>query len=283
VVNRFGMRILGSPLRGWTTSAMGFVLDPGCDRAAAVAALTAFAFDDLRCVHLEVADHAITPAHAARTALHREDLPGWQVALPRTDDELLAAMNQMARRNIRKAARAGVRIETVDPGSPGGFIEDHTVLAAEAFARRGRRPPFGPDRIAALIRHLGPTGHLVLLRATGPDQTTLGTSILVGLPGATAGFWTGTSRRDTAVTGSSEALMWEGMRQWRDLGATRFDFGGGGPYKAKFGGEPHPLIRLHVSRFAAIDTARKAVVLADRRRRLFLARRTANPSVPPKK
>lgn len=275
LVRRFGVRVLGSPLRGWTTAAMGFSLDPNVDRAQAVAALRPFAFDELRCLHLEVADPGLEEDQVAATGLHAEQLPGWHLDLQRTDDDLLAGMNQMARRNIRKAERAGVVIEQVDPAASGAFIAEHVALAAEAFARRGRTPPFGRDRISALVRHLGPSGHLVLLQATGPGREVLATGLFPGLPGATATYWTGAVRRSTDLH-ASEALMWAGMRRWRELGATRFDFGGGGPYKAKFGGEPRVLVRLHGSRFGAIDTARRWVVEADRRRRLLLARRATS-------
>lgn len=274
LVRRCGLRLLGSPLRGWTTAAMGFTFSDPVDRLAAVAALRPFAFDDLGCLHVEVADEGLQPDAAPPRGLHRDDLPGWRLDLERGDDEVLAGMNQMARRNIRKAEQAGVQVELVDPAASGAFVDEHAALAAEAFARRGRRPPFGPGRIAALVRHLGPTGHLLLLRATGPDGATLATGLFPGLPGATATYWTGATRR-AADLHASEALMWEGMRHWRDRGAIRFDFGGGGPYKAKFGGEPHVLVRLHGSRIGAVDTARHWVVEADRRRRLLLAHRAA--------
>lgn len=272
VVTRFGVRFLGSPLRGWTTAAMGFNLAPGADRAGAVGALPAFAFGELRCLHLEVADRALAAPEALATRLHAEELPGWQLDLQRPDDELLAGMNQMARRNIRKAERYGVRIEEVDPLAPGDFADEYFAQVTEAFAKRRRRPPYGPDRVAALVRHLGPTGHLVLLRAVGPDGSPLATALFAGLPDSTAEFWMGASRRSAQGLFPNEPLMWEGMRRWRQLGAARFDFGGGGPYKAKFGGDPHVLVRLHASRFSSLDTARKLVVAADRQRRLFLAR-----------
>ena len=60
LVRRFGMRILGSPLRGWGTPCMGFLLDPGVDRRAVAQALLPFAFGDLKCMHLELADRRLT-------------------------------------------------------------------------------------------------------------------------------------------------------------------------------------------------------------------------------
>ena len=55
-----GVRVLGSPLRGWATQCMGFLLDEGIDRRAAADALIPFAFHDLRCLHVELADRKLS-------------------------------------------------------------------------------------------------------------------------------------------------------------------------------------------------------------------------------
>ena len=277
IVRRAGLAILGSPLRGWTTSTMGFSLEAGADRAAALRALRPFAFTDLRCAHLEVADRGITDADAAASGLRRDDLPGWELALGASDDELLAHMNQMARRNIRKAEQAGIAVEEVDPFAPGDFVGEYFSQVSEAFARRRRRPPYGPDRVTALIDHLGPAGNLLLLQARGPDGAVVATALSTGIADGPAEFWAGASRRNHPGVAPNELVMWESLRRWRERGAIRFNFGGGGPYKQKFGGDPHVQIRLHGSRFGVIDTARATVVAAERRLRLHRARRAGAP------
>ena len=47
IVRRLGVRVLGSPLRGWGTECMGFLLDDGVDRRAEADALIPFAFTTL--------------------------------------------------------------------------------------------------------------------------------------------------------------------------------------------------------------------------------------------
>ncbi|GGF47111.1 peptidoglycan bridge formation protein FemAB [Marmoricola endophyticus] len=47
---------------------------------------------------------------------------------PRTEDEVLAGMNQLWRRNIKKAAKAGVEVTTDGPGGP-----EHPENTVEAF------------------------------------------------------------------------------------------------------------------------------------------------------
>lgn len=262
VVRRLGLRILGAPLRGWTTAAMGFNLAGEVDRPAAVEALARFAFGPLGCIHLEVADRHLTASDRMPAGFHVGHLPGWELDLDRDDDTLLAAMKPNGRRDVRRALRNGITVEQVDPVDPGGFVAEYYAQVSTAFAKRGRTPTYPAERVAALLRHLGPTGHLVVLRARTPDGQPAATGIFPGLPGGTAEFWMGASDRTHQHLLPNEALMWTALRTWRDLGARRFNFGGGGTYKAKYGGEPHVLPQLRRSRPAALEHARAALLRA---------------------
>ena len=59
VVHKFGLQILGSPFVGWTTDCMGFNLMPGVPVCSALKALVHYAFHDLGCVHLELANSQV--------------------------------------------------------------------------------------------------------------------------------------------------------------------------------------------------------------------------------
>src|SRR5438105_14243754 len=50
VIERFGIRILGSSFRGWTTPYIGFNLLPPASYREALQALEIFAFDELKCL-----------------------------------------------------------------------------------------------------------------------------------------------------------------------------------------------------------------------------------------
>jgi hypothetical protein len=56
------VRIQGSPLRGWGTECECFPLDDGFDRRAAADALIPFAFHDLGCLHVDLADRTLDGA-----------------------------------------------------------------------------------------------------------------------------------------------------------------------------------------------------------------------------
>lgn len=275
IVRRAGLKILGSPMRGWTTSAMGFNLAPGADRSAALAGLPRFAFKTLGCIHLEVSDRNLASDRDVPDGFRSTRIDGYELELA-TDDELLANMTKSGRRNIRTGRRNGIVVEAIDPLQPGDFAEVFYDQVSEAFAKRGLAPTYPVDRVHALIRHLGPTGTMLLMRALTPDGTPAATRISFGLPGRAAESFLGASYRSSQSLYPNEILMWATMQEWRERGAVQFGFGGGGAYKAKYGGVPHALPWLRMSRFETLEVVRTAALRLHRRRQ-WLDRRHRGP------
>src|SRR5215471_20698458 len=58
--SRLGVKVLGSSFPGWTTPYIGFNLLPGVSRAQALAALEKMAWEELKCLHMEVSDPHFT-------------------------------------------------------------------------------------------------------------------------------------------------------------------------------------------------------------------------------
>ncbi|WP_426571969.1 GNAT family N-acetyltransferase [Aquihabitans sp. McL0605] len=264
-IRRAGLTFLGSPLRGWTTPAMGFDLEPGADPTAVLEGLARFAFRDLRAIHLEVADRELLDEQVVPQGYVIGRLPGYQLDLA-PDDDLLATMKRNGRRDVRRALRNGIVVDPVDPADPGTFAADYYAHVSEAFAKRDLTPTYPQARVEALIRHLGPTGRLLLLEARTADGELAATGIFPGMAGGTAEYWMGGSERRLQHLLPNEALMWSALRTWRDRGAVRFNFGGGGSYKAKYGGEPHVLPWLRRSRFGVLEHARSTAYRLYRRR-----------------
>jgi Acetyltransferase (GNAT) domain len=228
IVSKLGLRILGSPFKGWGTPYMGFNAAPDVDRGALVEALAKFTFRELRCHHLELIDGA-TKTDGAGDGTSTFDT--MEIDLTRSCDELLKNMALNYRRNIRTAARNGVLIEQA---SAEGFAREYYDQLVDVFAKQGGVPPFGVGRVEALIRHVYPTGNLLLLRAKSRDAVPIATGIFPGF-GGTAYFWGGASWRKTQYLRPNEALMWRAMCYWKQRGAQIFDMGGLGGYKLKYG------------------------------------------------
>lgn len=264
LVRRLGMPILGSPFRGWTTSYMGFNLLRTVPMAAALTALERLAFGTLHCVHLEVMDRRWGAGIDPPNNFARERLAGYEIDLRPTPEAMFGAMSSACRRNIRKAERSGVRVEACTDGE---FARDYYAQLADVFAKQRLVPTYGVARVHALIRRLGPTGRLLLLRARDTDGRCIATGIFPAFNG-TAFFWGGASWRWGQHLRPNELLQWYAMQYWRERGMHRFDLGGGGAYKKKYGGRPIAVPWLRASRFSLVaglrDRARRFVKLSQR-------------------
>ena len=234
IIKKLGMRILGSPFRGWTTSYMGFNLDPLVSRVDALLALNDFAFNELKCVHIEIMDRYFTTNDLKKAGYLFEDkaFSGFEIDLTRDEETLFMAMESSCRRCIRKATKVGVKIEATNDSL---FINDYWAQLEDVFAKQGLIPTYSKERVRSLIECLHPTGHLLLVRARNNEGNCIGTGIFPAL-NDTMYFWGGASWRSYQALRPNEAIQWFAMRYWKNKGIIKYDMGGGGEYKRKYGG-----------------------------------------------
>jgi Acetyltransferase (GNAT) domain len=231
VVKRYGIRILGSPLPGWTTNSMGFNLAPGASRREAVRALLAFAFGPLGCMHIALKDRELASSDVAGLGFDATPKLTFELDLSSSEDEMFARMTSACRRAIRKGVKEGV---VVEQASGVEFADEYYAQLVEVFARQRLRPTYDVARVRELIRCLEPTGHLLLLRARAPDGETIATGIFPAM-NAIAYFWGGASWRQRQILRPNEAIFWYAMRYWKSRGMSVLDMGGGGDYKRRYG------------------------------------------------
>jgi CelD/BcsL family acetyltransferase involved in cellulose biosynthesis len=255
IVQRLGLRILGSPLRGWATESMGFLLEPGVDRRAVAEALVPFAFHELGCLHVELSDRLLTSAQLTGSRFHQELGQTYRLDLRPPEEEVLSGIRRTTRQEIRKAIRAGLRAEVATDDQ---FADEFFGYLTAIFARQGLAPTYGVERVRRLIRTLQPSGQLLLLRVLAPDGKTIGTGISVGRNRTAYAWGMAFDRRDEQHH-AIELLWWETIRYWKSRGALMFDFGGGGEYKAKYGGDRFETAHLHRSRWAVLQIGRSTV------------------------
>jgi CelD/BcsL family acetyltransferase involved in cellulose biosynthesis len=271
VVRRYGVRILGSPLRGWTTGYLGFNLRPGVSRRAAVAALPPFAFRTLRCLYFELRDRSLSLGEVEGLGWKTSAKTIFEVDLRRSEDEIFAGMTSACRRCIRKAENVGVTIEEAhDPE----FAEDYYAQLRDVFAKQSLVPTYDSARLVELIRHLLPTGRLLLLRARDGDGKCIATGIFPAMNGRMY-FWGGASWRSHQILRPNEALMWQAMRYWKARGVEWGDLGGGAEYKRKYGPHEVTVPFFWTSRFRALSSARGGAKKAIKVRQAALGRMTA--------
>jgi hypothetical protein len=277
MVRRFGVRILGSPFPGWHTGYLGFNLEPGVSRRDAVEALLPFAWKALGCRHLELRDRQLTLDEVAGLGFAHTPRVTLEVDLSRDEDDLFAALKSSARRNIRKAEREGVVIEEA---ADLAFADDFHAQLTDVFAKQALPPPYGVERVRKLIRHVHPSGRLLLLRARDADGRCIATLICPAL-NRSAYFWGSASWRADQHLRPNEALWWYAARHWRRRGITGFDMGGGGDYKQKYGISAEltiPLLRA--SRSPAVARLRSGAERSVELRRRAIGRLRPGAALP---
>ena len=258
IVNRLGIRVLGSPFPGWTTEHMGLNLADGVPRQAAMKALLPFAFEKLRCLHLEVVDRKLLREDVSNAGLTFRFAREFELALNRSDDELFAQMEPACRRNVRKALRCGVSVEEAHDVS---FADEFYAQLRDVFHRQRLVPTYNISRVRELIKYLLPTGTLLLLRARNSEGRCIATGIYLAM-NELMYFWGGASWRTQQILRPNELLMWHAIKYWKARGITTFAMGGGGRYKQKFGAREIFVPRLVVSQYPLLSRLRDAARFA---------------------
>jgi hypothetical protein len=266
IFSRFGLKILGSSFPGWTTPYIGFNLLPGASRAAALAAVEDLAFGKLKCVHVEVSDPYFTAEDGKSLGFAEQYYASYRTDLTRPEEEIFNGMESACRRCIRKAEKSGV---TIEEAHDLGFADEYYQQLKDVFAKQGLVPTYGAERVRTLVRHLEPTGRLLLLRAHDPQGRCIATGIFPGF-NKFSEFWGNASFRDGQALRPNEAIHWYAMRYWKRQGVEIHDWGGEGKYKEKYGCVPHKVLWFAKSRYKVIsrlrDEAKKAV---ERKQRLL--------------
>jgi CelD/BcsL family acetyltransferase involved in cellulose biosynthesis len=252
IVRRFGVRILGSPFPGWTTGYMGFNLEPGVDRTEALAALAPFAFGELGCLHVELRDRRIAFGQAAGLGYDERVFTTFDVDLTPDEETVFGRMSSACRRAVRKAEKSGV---TIEEATDEGFAAEYHAQLVDVFAKQDSTPTYGVERVEALVRHVLPSGNLLLLRARDPEGACIATGIFPAF-GDTMYFWGGASWRTGQILRPNEAIFWHAVRHWMARGVTTYDMGGGGEYKRKYGGHEVTVPTLSRSRLPGLGSLR---------------------------
>ena len=136
-----------------------------------------------------------------------------------------------------------------------GFADEYYEQLQEVFQKQSLVPTYGRDRVRALIGCLDGTNELLLLRARDAQGRCIATGIFLGM-NETMYFWGGASRQALQASRPNEAIHCYAMRYWKHRGMCRYDMGGGGEYKRKYGGYDITVPWLQKSKHAWIKPLR---------------------------
>ena len=252
LIRKLGMKILGSPFPGWTTSYTGFNLKSGISRLGLVEELVKFAYRELGVVHVELMDRRLSVEEAVAKHWKHRAFSNFEIDLTLSEDALFAQMKGSCRTSIRKAQREGV---TVEAATDEAFADDYYGQMVEVFGKQGLRPTYGVERVRLLMKHLLPTGNLLLLRTRNQEGDCIATGIYPAL-NDTMYFWGGASWKKYQILQPNEPLHWYAMTHWKSRGIAKCDMGGGGEYKRKYGGRDIAVPWIRFSKYPGLEAAR---------------------------
>src|SRR5258708_20880822 len=232
IIRKFGMKILGSPFRGWSTPYMGFNLQPSVLRRIAAEAMKDFAFRELGCIHFEVVDLQMNKEEISGLTLEHEMRPTLEVDLTQSEDVLFGNMTKTCRWTVRKAEKNGVTIEEAKDAT---LADDYAAQLGDVFTKQGMVPFYGVECVRSLIKHVYPTGTLLMLRARNAEGQCSATGLYPAL-NRTAFYWGRASWREHQKVYPNELLQWHAMRYWKQRGMKVYNMVGTIEFKQKFGG-----------------------------------------------
>lgn len=250
--SRFGIKVLGSSFPGWTTPYMGFNLIAEASRADALAAVESAAWNEWKCLHIEISDPHFSGEEGQALGFETSYYTSYRSDLTKSEEELFQGMESACRRCVRKAEKSGVVIEEAHDLA---FADQYYDQLKDVFAKQGLVPTYGVERVRALVRHLEPTGNVLLLRARDAEGKCIATGIFPGF-NQIAEFWGNASYRANQSVRPNELIQWYVWRYWKKRGVRIYDWGGEGTYKEKYGCVVHRVPWFIKSRYQLLGKLR---------------------------
>jgi hypothetical protein len=270
ITKRLGLKILGSPFRGWNTYFMGFNLMPGVSYREVLQAFPNFAFDDLKCHFLMIIDINLEGHELKGLPYHVRKINNFVLDLTKSEQELFANMKgNSSRTSIRRTIKKGVVIEeTNDPG----FADEYYAQYLEVNARKSLPPYYGLDFVRQMIACLQPTGNLLMLRARTPEGVCIATHISLVF-NKVAVAWGSASRKEYLSLRPNELIYWYAMKIVKSMGIEVFQLADGvKQFKEKLGAYETQVFRLMKARNPFLYLLLFVAISVNERMRLWTRR-----------
>jgi hypothetical protein len=233
ITKKLGLKILGSPFRGWNTDFMGFNLMPSVLYHEVLQAFPKFAFGELGCHFLMIVDINLKEDECKGLKYQVRKFTNFALDLTKSEAELYANMKgHSCRHSIQRAIKRGVVIEeATDPG----FAQEYYTQYQEVMAKQSLATLYGLDFVRKMVAQLQPTGNLLLLRARNAEGVCIATSIDFVFNKVAVG-WGAASLRQYQSLNPNELMYWYEMKRVKGMGAEVFHLANTKEqFKKKFG------------------------------------------------
>lgn len=252
---KFGIKIVGSPFRGWTTLYMGINLKDGCNYEKGYLSKLIWKYlkKKYHCVYFEMIDRSITEEEAKKNKLRFEYQGTYIKDISGTEEELLLTINKHCRKHIRSFEKSDVEVVFEKPNKE--FAKLYYEQLEKVFGYQGLTPSYDLHRVEKLLEHLSKNNLVVCIKAISPEGKCVGTTIGFGYNGRCY-TWGSTNIREDKDYNQSQGLRWQMMKYWRNKECYDYDFVGIREYKLQFNPQVIQVPRIIFTTFIPLIWAR---------------------------
>jgi hypothetical protein len=251
IVSKYGVKIFGSPFRGWSTCFMGFDVADKDHILQIIPEIIPYIYKTTRVKYIEIVDRSLHVEDAASIPYTTSIVDTLELNVDaKSDDELLSGFKSDCRNFINQFEKRGATLEVAKPDDT--FAGEYFDQLTDVFAKQGMIPTYSIDKVKTLLHHFSESDHILCLRVRNPQGESIATSIFLGF-NKKFFFWGGASYRSSQFYRPNETMIWYAIRHWRDRGFHIFDMVGVRDYKLKFGSE--------IKQYLSILDARPKVLL----------------------
>lgn len=250
---KFGIRLLGSPLPGWSTCFMGLDLLDREDQFNILHAVVNYAYKVERVYYIEIIDRNITVKEAQAKNIKAYSVGTLQLDVNKDEIYLFKQMKTDCRNFIRQFERRGATFEIAEADDT--FAEEYYSQLIDVFAKQGMVPTYSLEKVKCLLKNLKDSNEVLCLRVRNPEGDSIASSLFVGFK-KTFFFWGGASYRSQQSYRPNEYMIWMAIKYWRERGCETFDMVGIRDYKRKFGSHEEFYARLVFTRLPLLIVGR---------------------------
>ena len=235
VMKKGPLRVIGSPLPGWSTAYLGPLFHDDVEPEPIVECM--LQHKTLR-RHAYMACKVITrrkQVDFARFGYQRVlSLDTYIINLSMSREQLWENLKSECRTRIRKAERAGVHVrEELDDS----FIDDYWRMSLETFAKSNIQPTHSREFVVHLWRNLYPAGSVRAFSAFLEGERVA--TLVLPHDDHTMYYWGGASYVKHRDVPAHNLLHWHAINEAKNMGLLEYDFistyGGPGRFKKTFG------------------------------------------------
>lgn len=232
-VRKYGIKIAGSPFRGWSTCWMGVEVEDIDKKIPIIKELIPMLFKEYGVLYCEVTDRDLSEEDLNNAGIKHYPFETLELEINKTDEELFKVFKTDARNFIRQFERRGAVLSVAEPNDE--FAEEYYSELMDVFAKQGMRPTYSCDKVKRILKHNKDyADNILCLRVRTPNGEPAASSIYFSDKNRFY-FWGGASFRAHQHYRPNEYMLWYAIRHFRDKGIQIFDMVGDRRYKRKFG------------------------------------------------